>query len=225
MEESIERCSQKQVPCPTYSLFFLIFPDPLLFSKRPSFHRRFLLPLLHCFCVLHPVSLYVALPLSSFFLFFMITVSFSLLRCLSPSLSLRSPPGVAYALLILSDFTRQTLYKRWVLLWTWSCAAHIAKKKIILLLTSKPSLRGWALQGHSGAGHSKHSGVGHSRETLRGHWGWALQVWVGRSRNTLRVGHPGEEKSSGRGEELRLRSNNPTPRVGNKRKEHKDKGS
>ena len=136
----------------------------------------------------------------------MITVSFSLLRCLSPSLSLRSTPGVAYALLILSDFTRQTLYKRWVLLWTRSCAAHIAKEKIILLLTSKPSLRrdtlglgtpgtlwgwalqtqwGWALQGDS-----------------LGHWGWALQVWVGRSRNTLRVGHSrartrvlGEEKS------------------------------
>ena len=77
---------------PTYSLLCLIFSDPFLFSKRPSFHRRFLLPLRHCFYFLRPVSLSIALPVSSFFLFSLITVSFSLLRYLSPSLSLRSPP-------------------------------------------------------------------------------------------------------------------------------------
>ena len=54
------------------------------------------------------------------------------------------------------------------------------------------------------------TGVGRSRSGLGAFAGWAL---------------PGEDKSSGRGEELRLRSNNPTPRVENKRKEHKDKGS
>ena len=108
--------------CPTCSRFFLFFSDPFLFSKRPSFHHRFLLPLLHCFCFLRPVSLSIALPLSSFFLFSLITVSFSLLRYLSPCLSLRRPRCFC-SLLILSDFTRQSLYKGWVLFWTWSCAA------------------------------------------------------------------------------------------------------
>ena len=97
--------------------------DPFLFSKRPSFHHRFLLPLLHCFCFLHPVPLSVALPLSSFFLFSLIVVSFSLLLYLSPSLSLRCSPAFSVQLLILSDFTRRTLYKRWVLFWTWSRTA------------------------------------------------------------------------------------------------------
>ena len=97
--------------------------DPFLFSKRPSFHHRFLLPLLHCFCFLHPVPLSVALSLSSFFLFSLIVVSFSLLLYLSPSLSLRCPPAFSVQLLILSDFTRRTLYKRWVLFWTWSRTA------------------------------------------------------------------------------------------------------
>ena len=109
--------------CFTSSLSFLIFPDPFLFSKRPSFHHRFLLPLLDCFCFLHPVPLSVALSLSSFFLFSLIVVSFSLLLYLSPSLSLRCPPAFSVQLLILSDFTRRTLYKRWVLFWTWSRTA------------------------------------------------------------------------------------------------------
>ena len=61
---------------------------------------------------------------------------------------------------------------------------------------------GWALQV-----------IGHSRESLKSGtpgslWGWAVQ---GGSRS-----RPGEEKSSGRGEELSLKSNNPTPKVGNK---------
>ena len=67
------------------------------------------------------------------------------------------------------------------------------------------------------------SGVGHSRETLRMgtpgvcwrwalkgvFWGWAFQTvsGVGHSRES----RPGEEKSSERGEELSLKSNNPTP--------------
>ena len=187
---------------PSSSSLFLC-PSPCFPICRSS--TVFLLPLLHDYRLLLFASLSVS-------------ISFT-----------PEPPGVAYALLILSDFTRQTLYKRWVLLRTWSCAAHIAKKKIILLLTSKPSLRrdtlglgtpgtlwGWALQTQ---------------------WGWALQ---GDSPGTLGLGAPGlgwalqkhfagwalpgAEKTSGRGEELRLRSNSPTPRVGNKRKEHKDKG-
>ena len=51
---------------------------------------------------------------------------------------------------------------------------------------------GWALQGVSGLG---------TRECL------GLGTGVSRSR-------PGEEKSSGRGEELSFKSNNPTPKVG-----------
>ena len=97
--------------CPTSSLFFLIFlifSVSFLFSKRSSFHRRFLLPLLHCFCFLHPVSISVALPLSSFFLFSLITVSFSLLLYLSPSLSLGAP--WCFLFITHSDFRRQTLY-------------------------------------------------------------------------------------------------------------------
>ena len=46
--------------------------------------------------------------------------------------------------------------------------------------------------------------LGYSKESL----GLGTQG-VSRSR-------PGEEKSSGRGEELSLKSNNPTPKVGNK---------
>ena len=68
-------------------------------------------------------------------------------------------------------------------------------------------LCGWVSggQGVSGVGLQilRVSGVGHFLESL----GWALQG-VSRSR-------PGEEKSSGRGEELSLTSNNPTPKVGN----------
>ena len=105
MEERSERCSgskrkgeeseqwiTKQVSCPTSSRFFLIFSVSLLFSKQSCFHHRFLLPLAHCFCFLHPIALAVALPLPSFFLVSLITVSFSLLLYLSPSLSLRRPP-------------------------------------------------------------------------------------------------------------------------------------
>ena len=89
-------------------------------------------------------------------------------------------------------------------LWAWALREHSALRtpaKAVGL--GKPgrlwrllgTLWGWALQGDSG------SGAG----TL---WGWALQ---GRARS-----RPGEEKSSGRGEELSLKSNNPTPRVGKK---------
>ena len=75
---------------------------------------------------------------------------------------------------------------------------------------------GWAgvaLQENSGAGHSREWG-GHCNKTLAlrvGHlwlgtpgsfWGWALQGASG--------SRPGEEMSSGRGEELSLKSNNPT---------------
>ena len=105
---------------PSSSSLFLC-PSPCFPICRSS--TVFLLPLLHDYRLLLFASLSVS-------------ISFT------PEVS-----GVAYALLILSDFTKQTLYKRWVLLRTWSCAAHIAKKKIILLLTSKP-------------------GVGHSRDTL-----------------------------------------------------------
>ena len=56
-------------------------------------------------------------------------------------------------------------------------------------------------------------------------WGWALQgvSEVGHSRQSLGVDRarrrvPGKEKSSGRGEELSVQSNNPTPKVGNKSK-------
>ena len=83
-----------------------------------------------------------------------------------------------------------------------------------------------------------HCGVGHSRETLGLNlWGWALQgdSGLGRGKRLWGWSFPGsgtpgtlwdsrdergvgEEKSSGRGEELSLRSNNPTPRVGNKMK-------
>ena len=81
-----------------------------------------------------------------------------------------------------------------------------------------------ALQGDSGVGHSRETldrslWVGHSMESL----GWALQgdSGVGHSRESLGVDRarrrvPGEEKSSGRGEELSLKSNNPTPKVGEK---------
>ena len=67
---------------------------------------------------------------------------------------------------------------------------------------------GWALQEHSG------------RETLGRLWSWALQghFGVGHSRDERGVDRarrrvPGEENSSGRGAELSLKSNNPTPRV------------
>ena len=99
MEERRERCSGEKCkgkgkgtvdnknkrPARTYSLFFLIFSHPCLFSKRPSFHHRFILLPSLCFpiCRSSTVSL---LP------FFMTAVSFSLLLHLSPSLSLRSPP-------------------------------------------------------------------------------------------------------------------------------------
>ena len=162
-------------------------------------------------------------------------------RLPSPSLSLRSPRCF---LCIAHRFPC-----RWVLFWTWSCAAHIAKKKIILLLTSKPSLRrdtlglgtpgtlwGWALQpqGDSGVGRTRQTlGLGAPNTVGLGTPGrLSRDTGVGRSRSGLGTPEtlcgwalPGEEKSSGRGEELRLRSNNPTSRVGNKRKEHKDKGS
>ena len=51
--------------------------------------------------------------------------------------------------------------------------------------------------------------VGHSRESVLG---WALQgvSRVGHSGESLGV--DGEEKSFGRGEELSLKSNNPTPK-------------
>ena len=66
---------------------------------------------------------------------------------------------------------------------------------------------GWALQGDSGLGHSRETpGLG----TPGSLWGRALQG-ISRSR-------PGKEKSSGRREELSLKSNNPTPKVGKKKK-------
>ena len=101
---------------------------------------------------------------------------------------------------------------------------------------------GWALQADCGVRHSRetlglgtlwgwagHSRVGHSRETLAGlgtpgslwgwafqgvYWGWALQgvSGVGHSRESLGVDRA--RRSSGRGEELSLKSNNPTPKVG-----------
>ena len=76
-------------------------------------------------------------------------------------------------------------------------------------------LWGWALQGDSGVGHSRSFWVGPFRECLGLctpgiFWGWALQG-VSRSR-------PGEKKSSGRGEELSLKSNNPHRRWGTKAK-------
>ena len=88
-------------------------------------------------------------------------------------------------------------------------------------------LCGWALWRHSGVGHSREtlglgirdSGVGHSKNTLE--LGTPGTLWVGHSRDERGVDWarrrvPGEEKCSGRGEELSLKSNNPTPRVGNK---------
>ena len=54
-------------------------------------------------------------------------------------------------------------------------------------------------------------------------WGWARQGVSGVDTSVSgdclglgSLGRPGEEKSSGRGEELSLKSNNPTPKVGNK---------
>ena len=51
-------------------------------------------------------------------------------------------------------------------------------------------LWGWALQGHSGAGHWGQSGVGEFRETLQGDSGWAPQgdSWA---QDTLGLGTPG----------------------------------
>ena len=83
------------------------------------------------------------------------------------------------------------------------------------------STLGWALQGHSGVRHSMETlGLG-TPETLKS---WALQgqFGVGHSKDERGVDRarrrvPGEEKNSGRGEELSLKCNNPTPQVGNKR--------
>ena len=112
-----------------------------------------------------------------------------------------------------------------------------SNQQIILLLTSPPSLGrdtpglalGLGTPGDSGAGHSRDtldSGLG----TLGRLWGlgisgrlggWALQghCGVGHSRDERGVDRarrrvPSEEKSSGRGPELSVKSNNPTPRVG-----------
>ena len=76
-----------------------------------------------------------------------------------------------------------------------------------------------------GAGNTGHwgwaSGVGHWRLWV-GHtlglgrlWGWASGVLWGADLARRRV--PGKEKSLGGGEELRLKSNNPTPRVWKKK--------
>ena len=128
MEERSERCSgekckgkgkgtvdnKNKCPARTYSLFFLIFSVSFLFSKRPSFHHRFiLLPSLFPY-----LSLFHCLP-SSFFHDYCLLFA-------SPSVSISftpEPPGVFCSLLILSDYTRQTLYKRWALFWTWPCTA------------------------------------------------------------------------------------------------------
>ena len=80
---------------PSSSLF--LFPSPCSPICRSS--TVFLLPLLPNCCLL---------------LFAPLSVSISLTPV---------PPGVFCSLLILSDFTRQTLYKRWVLFWTWSRTA------------------------------------------------------------------------------------------------------
>ena len=93
----------------------------------------------------------------------------------------------------------------------------------------KNPCRVWALQEDSGAGHSGDTlglgtpGTGHSRETL----GLGGHSRVGHCRDTLGLGNPGmscrpgEETSSGRGEELSLQSNNPTQRVGEKKPQKK----
>ena len=60
----------------------------------------------------------------------------------------------------------------------------------------------WALRGVSG--------VGHARESL----GLALQG--------VSTSRPGKEKSSGRGEELGLKSNSPSPKVGNNKPKFKN---
>ena len=76
---------------------------------------------------------------------------------------------------------------------------------------------GWALRQHSGLGlglgTQGGSGAGHSRDTLE--LGTQGQFGVGHSRDERGVDRA-KEKSSGRGAELSLKSNNPTPRVGNK---------
>ena len=81
---------------PSSSSLFL-FPSPCFPICRSS--TVSLLPLFHDYCLL---------------LFASPSVSISL----TPA-----PHGVFRSLLSLSDFTRQTLYKRWVLGWTWPCTA------------------------------------------------------------------------------------------------------
>ena len=86
-------------------------------------------------------------------------------------------------------------------------------------------LWGWALQDTLGFGPPGDFAAGHSRETLG--FGSSRDSGVGHARDTLELGTPGvdrarrrvpdEEKSSGRGEELSLKCNNPTPRVGEKK--------
>ena len=77
-------------------------------------------------------------------------------------------------------------------------------------LGSPEKLWGWALQGDPGVGTPGVSGLGNSG---------SLESAIGQSRESLGVDRatrrvPGEERSSGRGEELSLKSNNPTPKVG-----------
>ena len=102
--------------CPNLFSFLLDLLSPLFVLQAALFS-----PSLYSFAftLFTYLSLFHCLP-SSFF------HDYCLLLFASPSVSISftpEPPGVFCSLLILSDYTRQTLYKRWALFWTWPCTA------------------------------------------------------------------------------------------------------
>ena len=113
----------------------------------------------------------------------------------------------------------------------WDCAlqgdSRIGHSRETLGLGTPGRLWGWALQGDSGGGHSRETlGLGTPGRfwgcALQESLGWELQgvgapgIFWGWTLQGVSKSRPGEEKSSGRGEELSLTSNNPIPKVGKK---------
>ena len=146
---------------PSSSSLFL-FPSPCFPICRSS--TVSLLPLVHDYC---------------------------LLLFASPSVSIsftQEPPGVFCSLLILSDFSRQTLYKRSALFWTWPCTASFHTLQTPLSLRNRfrrPS--GSVQKGPPRAKERRERSFTLNIPTLS----WWRYFGVGHSRETLGLGTPG----------------------------------